>query len=96
MKLSQIIEETNIIQKLIDSHYAVNTEYKNTDDIDDKEEIVFFIYEDLDNQYGEDEKHEKLAEEIYDAIYDALIERIYELDEEAEEYESAKRSAIYK
>lgn len=96
MELNQIIEETNIIKELIDYHYEVNSEYKNTDDINDKEEIVFFICEELDNRYGEDKKHEKLAEKIYDSIYDALIERIYELDEGAEEYESAKRSAIYK
>lgn len=88
--ITEIVEKLNIREELLRRHYYITSEYQNTDDIDDEEDIVFFIQEILDTELGEKKIHTKMAKEIYDSIKDSVIEEIYERDESESEYQESK------
>ena len=88
----ELIREMDLKNILIDYHYEVNQEYQNFDDIEDEEEMISYITEMLDEAYGEDEQYNRLVAGIlYHMVKDDVIEEIYIRDEDAKDYEEAKK-----
>ena len=88
----ELIREMDLKNILVDYHYEVNQEYQNFDDIEDEEEMVFYITEMLDEAYGEDEQYNPLVAGIlYRMVKDDVIEEIYIRDENVKEWDEVRR-----
>lgn len=87
-----LIKEMDLKNILLDYHYEVNREFQNVDDIEDSENMIEYIQSMLDEAYGEDEQYNPLVAGIlYHIVKDDVIEEIMIRDEDARDYDEAKR-----
>ena len=88
MTTEQIIKDFNIVKKVIDYHYEIETEALRTDDLYDGT-MIEFIAETMaenDNDAMEYGQYEKIAKKIMDEIADDLATKILECDRDAMEF----------
>lgn len=96
MTTEQIIKDLDIVKKVIDYHYEIETEALKTDDIYDGT-MVEFIAETMaenDNDAMEYGQYEKIAKKIMDEIADDLATKILECDRDAMEFANECNEAM--
>lgn len=91
MTPNEMIKDLNLKNALIDYHYDVNEEFQNVDDIEDSENIIDYIQSMIDEAYGEENENYVIAVMLYSMIKDDVIEEIMIRDEDAKDYEEAKK-----
>lgn len=94
--IQQIINDLDIVKKVIDYHYDIESEALKTDDIYDGT-MVEYIAEELAQYDGdalEYKWYEQAAKRIMDEIADDVAEEICDRDNDAMEYENERREAM--
>lgn len=83
--VKQIIKDLDIVEKVIDYHYDIETEALKTDDIysDSMLEFVVDIIAEYDNDSLEYKEYKSLAERIIDNIAEDVADRIIDYDHDA-------------
>lgn len=93
--IKQIISDLDIVKKVIDYHYDIESEALKTDDIYDGT-MTEYIAEELAQYDGdalEYKWYEQAAKRIMDEIADDVAEEICERDNDAMEYADEVREA---
>lgn len=93
--IQQIINDLDIVKKVIDRHYDIETEALKTDDIYDGT-MTEYIAEELAQYDGdalEYKWYEQTAKRIMDEIADDVAEEICDRDNDAMEYADEVRAA---
>lgn len=96
MTTEQIIKDFNIVKKVIDYHYEIETEALKTDDLYDGT-MVEFIAETMaenDNDAREYDFYETISNKIMYKIVDDVENEICERDNDAMEYEKERHEAM--
>lgn len=94
--VEQIIDDLDIVKKVIDYHYEIEQEALKTDDIYG-DAIVEFVADELaenDNDALEYAQYEKIANNIMDKIADTVADEICDCDRAAIEDEEERREAM--
>ena len=96
MTTEQIINDLDIVKKVIDYHYEIENEALKTDDIYNGT-MAEYIAEELAQYDGdalEYKWYEQTAKRIMDEIADDVAEEICDRDNDAMEYENERREAM--
>ena len=96
MTTEQIIKDFNIIKKVIDYHYEIETEALKTDDIHNgiMAEYIATELAEIDNDAREYDFYETIANKIMCKIVDDVENEICERDNDAMEYENERHEAM--
>lgn len=88
-----IIKELDMFNKLIDYHYNVCQEYKNTEDVG-SDSMIEYISEVLYEEYNaSDDDCEAMAKAIVNFLEEELIEEICDRDDNARDYYETREEA---
>ena len=93
---SEIISDLDIVNKMVERHYDIETEALKTDDVTDDSavEYVANLLADYDNDELDFKWYEAEAHTIVDMIADDVIAEITDRDNDAMEYENERREAM--
>ena len=94
--IQQIISDLDIVKKVIDYHYDIESEALKTNDIYDGT-MTEYIAEELAQYDGdalEYKWYEQTAKRIMDEVADDVAEEICDRDNDAMEYENERREAM--
>ena len=91
MTSNEKIKDLNLKYFLIDYYYYLNVEFQNVDDSEDSENMIDYIQSMIDESYGEEDENYVIAVMLYSMIKDDVIEEIMIRDEDAKDYEEAKK-----
>ena len=93
---SEIISDLDIVNKMVERHYDIETEALKTDDVTDDSavEYVADLLADYDDDALDFKWYEAEARTIVEMIADDVIAEITERDNDAMEYENERREAM--
>ena len=96
MTTEQIIADLDVVNKIIEYHYDIETEALKTDDVYDESAVEFVaeLLAENDNDAMEYNWYEAKANGIVDAIADDVAAEICDRDRDAMEYENERREAM--
>ena len=96
MTTEQIIKDFNIVKKVIDYHYEIETEALKTDDIHNGIMAEYIANElaEIDNDAREYDFYETISNKIMYKIVDDVENEICERDNDAMEYGNEHREAM--
>lgn len=88
METSELIKEFDLKKFIIDTHYDLNDEYQNVDDLynGDVAEVLADKLADIDDFASPVGLYEIVAHEVIDALASEITEEIFENDKNAAEY----------
>ena len=91
MTPNEMIKDLNLKNALIDYHYDVNEEFQNVDDIEDSENMIDYIQSMIDEAYGEEDENYVISVMLCSMVKDEVSEEIMIRDEDAKDYDEAKK-----
>lgn len=95
METSELIKEFDLKKFIIDTHYDINDEYQNVDDLynGDIAEVLADKLADIDGFASPVGLYGIVAHEVIDVLAEELVEEIYENDKNEAEYVSERAEA---
>lgn len=95
METSELIKEFDLKKFIIDTHYDLNDEYQNVDDLynGDVAEVLADKLTEIDDYASPLDSYEIVAHEVIDALASEVTEEIFENDKNAAEYVAERAEA---